>query len=151
MANLILSSFGHVKNYENLLRTCYMAMQDRKYLVSLDRFIAWSPLVFRPGRAKDEDENDCPFPDGTVQKHEVVQLIKTDKAADRPEIKTRPILIPIPMSIQIRKMCVRVRVPGLVWSRMLLMLLGGWTEVSSSNCEVTKGLQLTAEGFHAVR
>lgn len=33
---------------------CDMALplQDRKYLVSLDRFIAWSPLVFRPGRAR---------------------------------------------------------------------------------------------------
>lgn len=72
----------------------------------------------------------------------MVQLIKTDKAADRPEIKTRVILIP--MSIQIRKMCVRV--PGLGWSGMLS--LGGCTEVSSSNCEVTKGLQLAQpKGF----
>lgn len=39
-----------------------------KHLVSLDRFIAWSPLVFRPGSTKDEDEDedDCPFPDGTA-------------------------------------------------------------------------------------
>lgn len=54
MANLILSSFGHVKNYENHLRcrAIWHCKQDRKYLVSLDRFIAWSPLVFRPGRAR---------------------------------------------------------------------------------------------------
>lgn len=79
----------------------------------------------------------------------MVQLIKTDKAADRPEIKTRVILIP--MSIQIRKMCVRV--PGLGWPDLVWDAVA-WGLNGSEFIKLRGDKRVatcTAEGFHAVR
>lgn len=117
---------------------CYMALplQDRKYLVSLDRFIAWSPLVFRPGRARTRTplthSQTGPWSGSTNQNWQGGRPAwDQDKSVSDPDVD--------PDSKD-------VRVPGLGCSGMLS--LGGWTEVSSSNCEVTKGLQLAQpKGF----
>lgn len=76
----------------------------------------------------------------------MVQLIKTDKAADRPEIKTR--VMPIPMSIQIPK-----DVRACAWTR-LVWDADAWGLNGSEFIKLRGDKRVatcTAEGFHAVR